>query len=279
MWRLIVASTLVFCGSIPRAAADGPDETISAVSTSNDQSVMATGTVAGTVGGGYSGSDGVLDCVWLVVGDRPGSTHESYSPALSMIQGWIYLFECRRIADGVLVEHDWRVFDPPAGNPVVDLRVTATNRARELFDREQLPEPALGTAPPGSATIPVNVPVWFWVDTPPSHQVSTNLDANNHSTVTANPASLEIRSSDGSSWSCPGGGVAWEPGMSESTPGHCAHTFGSAADVEVVVTLRWTTTFDSVVAGQRFTGALGDRTTTTRAHLRIREYATHLRPT
>lgn len=283
--RRIAISVLAIsaCFGSGRAdASDGVGGGASAIDTSSSDSgttvvVVDNGTTV--VGGGYAGADGVMTCSWYSVGDRPGSTHESYTETAvaHLVQGLTYYFQCFSLATGERLEANWRIYDPPAGNPIANLSFVASDYATEALDYQPLPPPALVTAPPVGAQSIVNISTWVWTTTPPTYTAETFIDANNHSTVTATPTTISIEPGDGSATrTCPPNPSPWQPGASDDDPNSCQITFRRPGTFTMTATLEWETTFESVVAGQRITGTVGARQTSATITVTVNEAVAHI---
>lgn len=156
------------------AGAEVPPEDIEAGSGTGGTEVVTVVDV-GETGGGYSGSDGVMDCRWMAIGDHAGNTHESYTVADlgAMVLGETYLFQCFLLATGEEVVHEFRNWDPAAPAPVIDLTTVAYNWAVRSLDRQPLPPPPIVTAPPAGVPTLVNVANFYWTTLPGQHMAES----------------------------------------------------------------------------------------------------------
>lgn len=152
--------------------------------------------------------------------------------------------------------------------------------ARAAMDATKLPDPVLVSAPPKGGTTPVNLPVWFWADIPGSDNASAQADANNSATATATPTgTLTIDPGDGSDpITCANGGVPWQRGMPDSTPGACLHTYLKPGTYTVTTTLTWTVRYEADIIGVPITGTLPNESTDSTRTITITELETRLRP-
>ena len=280
--RLVAVGVLMgliwFCGGVVGASTQ-IDEDIEAGSGAGGTEVVTVVDV-GETGGGYSGSDGVMDCRWMAIGDRAGNTHESYTVADlgAMVLGETYLFQCFLLATGEEVVHEFRNWDPAAPAPVIDLTTVAYNWAVRSLDRQPLPPPPIVTAPPAGVPTLVNVANFYWTTLPGQHMAESVTDPNNRSTVTATPAKLSIDPGDGSGvLECPASPVPWTESVDEQTPGTCSHEYRLPGTYTTTATLEWDTTYVTVIGGVTYTGTLGRRTTQGTTVLEAQEALTHIR--
>ena len=278
MRRLTTAIVLTLvCTPTTMAAADNDD--IDATSNASGTSTVVVDNGTTLVGGGYAGADGVMTCSWYSVGDRPGSTHESYAETSVefLVQGLTYYFQCFSLATGERIEADWRIYDPPAGNPIANLDVIATTYATQALDHQPLPPPTLHTAPPTGSPNVINISTWIWTTTPPIHTATTYIDPNNNSTVTATPTHITLNPGDGTPPTiCAPNPTPWQPGADDDDPNSCQHTYTQPGTYTLVATLEWQTTHDSYIAGQHITGNLGTRQTQTTITITATEVLTHI---
>lgn len=197
--------------------------------------------VAGTGGGSpgrQAGGGGESPCTWevLIEDDFRTRVYEVDGTEQHSETGRWLVRRCERTtADGVTSVES---VIPEGG------RVDPAALALQAMRSVDIPSPVIRTSPP-SGRLYVQVPTWLWLDGGWWRPFSATARAGRvTSTVTAQPVSATWSTGDGSSVTCSGPGVPWQPGLPEEATG-CSHTYttasagapGGAFELTVTVTL------------------------------------------
>lgn len=138
------------------------------------------------------------------------------------------------------------VLVPDGANPDAVPQVTPAQLAQQIYNRLQLPKPALQINPPNDDPARfqlVNFPTWWWVTNFAALQQRTALGAV-WAEVTATPVYSTFDGGQGDSARCGGAGMAWHPGLPGEFRGACSYTYRRAANhVTATVTVTWQVTW------------------------------------
>ena len=168
---------------------------------------------------------------------------------------------------------------PPAAPAAVDPAVLAQQALSTLT----VPSPTTGRYPAGTLqdgqpfTV-VNAYTWFWTDPGSFQALTARADAGGvWAEVSVTPTALSFRPGDGAAAvSCPGPGVAWQPGNGvwAASPAGCDYRYPHSSihqpDGRVTATygVQWSVTWTSSTGA---TGTLPDLTTTSNATFAVAE--------
>ena len=168
---------------------------------------------------------------------------------------------------------------PPAAPAAVDPAVLAQQALSTLT----VPSPTTGRYPAGilqegQPFTVVNAYTWFWTDPGSFRALTARADAGGvWAQVTVTPTALSFTPGDGAATvSCPGPGVAWQPGdgVWAASPAGCDYRYPHSSirqpDGQVTATygIQWSVTWTSSTGA---TGTLPDLTTTSNATFAVAE--------
>ncbi len=154
------------------------------------------------------------------------------SPTETM--AWQY---CVRIADNQEVA--W-IIDTAVGEIEVDPLTMMIEMARATIN---IPLPAIATSPPVGGTQLVGLPVWFWSNTHYARSVTASIPGLS-ATLTATPGDLVIDMGDGTTLTCPSGGIRYDPALShrdQSTD--CSGPYDRHGQFTTTATVVWALTW------------------------------------
>lgn len=168
---------------------------------------------------------------------------------------------------------------PPAAPAAVD----PTQLAQQALSTLTVPSPTTGRYPAGTLqngqpfTV-VNAYTWFWTDPASFRALTARADAGGvWAEVSVTPTALSFTPGDGAAAvSCPGPGVAWQPGNGvwAASPAGCDYRYPHSSihqpDGQVTATygIQWSVTWTSSTG---VTGRLPDLTTTSNATFAVAE--------
>lgn len=211
---------------------------------------VGTGVPVGDTGAPGSSSSGPPPCTYerltpeqaivagLPVPDGGGVENLPHSG------GWYYLRRCAGAASLVMWIPDGTPAAPGAGPAAGVIVVTPAMLAQEARNRLQLPMPEVGVSPDdaGGPSL-VNLPTWWWVTN--AEPLSQRTQAGPvWAEVTATPYATSWIGGDGGRQDCPGLGIAYAAGMSETQAGSCRYTYTAASEgfdarIQVVWRVTW----------------------------------------
>ena len=281
---VIAVAGMIVCCHAPAAGAGSPETDgqieVGIVVPGNDGGNGAPSGSGGAypaLGGGRATPDDGWDCrFYRPIGNDNGAIIRG-EEVFDLVRDSNYARYCSY--HGVLREAMIFTYNP--NDPGRPTRPADPERlSRVAIDVAKLPGPDLTSAPPKGGITPVNLPVWFWADTPAPNVATARADANNVATATATPTgTVAIDPGDGSATvSCPGGGVPWARGRADTTPGACLHTYLKPGSYTVTTTMTWSVRYEATIIGLHLTGVLPDETTRSTRTISITELETRLRP-
>lgn len=241
--RLLIVSGVAVAPLLPvnAWADDGSGATTGGyIDPSGDPTVTAGS--GGHGAGGGSSSSGGSDCEWRVA-IADDDAFPLYEPDGTRLQSptgrWLL-----RWCDGQIVSD--LVPEQPAVDPAV--------LAAQARDSIPIPSPVIGTSPSSGGGTYAQVRTWLWVDDRWWQERTATASAGGVSaTVTATPVQTSWTTGDGDTFTCPGPGVVWRPGMAEDAT-DCSHIYrrSSAGELDGQFAVTVTVQFDV-----RWTSSLG----------------------
>ena len=198
--------------------------------------MVFVGTPGSAAPGGPSGGHGSVTCgLFEITGVAGGGvTLGVGGAATDPVEGRPYFIVCRNI-DGAVVYQQLITYQP--GTNVVDAATLARQAYREL----PLLYPQPHTAPPTNVSQLVGVRTWFWIE-PGQWQPRAASAAvpGLSATVTATPTATRWDTGDGTTITCDGPGIPYDPGRPDSVQhSDCSHVFQHDGEHDVRVTIVW----------------------------------------
>lgn len=204
--------------------------------------------------GWFSNVDG---CYYQALAEQPAADNwiwQQYPDG-----GTVYQRECL-LPGGGSVSNGWVVLpDAPAGFGSVS--ITPADLAVRAVEQLDLRGPAIGTAPPSTATGLVGVPVWLWTQVSPSTWGPASATASVPGlsvTATAKATRMVWDMGDGSTVSCTSPGTPYDRSYGGVTSPTCGHVYArsSAGQPDEAYPVTATTTWEVSWSGGGASGVI-----------------------